>query len=556
MERLKRCILFLLLFISVAGHAQFRTAKAGFTRADTLRGALSPERSCYDVVFYDLDLRIDTAKQSIGGFNKIEFQVTKNTRLVQVDLFENMTISKILLDDSAEVTYRREYNAVFISFNKELEKNSLHTLTVYYHGSPLIGKMLPWDGGFKWTHDDNGKAWIGVACQGTGASLWWPNKDHQSDEPDSMRISISVPSDLMEVSNGRLRSKSEIRGGYTRYVWFVSYPVNNYDITINIADYRHLSDIHVYRNDTLTLDYYVLPYQVEKASKHFREVEPMLRCYEKYFGKYPFYRDGFKLVETPYLGMEHQSCIAYGNKYETGYSGSDYSGIGLDFDYIIVHESAHEWWGNAITSKDIADMWIHEGFATYAEVLFTECMYDSSTAAAYINAQKRHVRNDKPVIGPYDVNKEGSGDMYAKGSLMLNTLRHVTDNDSLWFMAILRLQEGFRYKTVTSKEIEDYFSRVLGKDLNLFFDQYLRNSGIPLLEVRVKSKLMNATTVEYRWKDVVKGFNMPVLFSPSDGTNAYIYPTEEWQQVELQQMPMSAFKITEDLFYVRIKIFN
>jgi aminopeptidase N len=547
-------LVFFLFFISFDCQCQLFDKDQLPTKADTLRGTLSAARSCYDVNFYHLDIRVDTAARSINGYNNILFTVTENTFLLQLDLFENMTIRNILLDDSVTVKFRREFNAVFIDFNTALVKGSQHSLTVYYGGQPVQGKLLPWNGGFKWTHDMDGNPWIVVACQGTGASLWWPNKDHQSDEPDSMLISVSVPSSLTEISNGRLRSKKELRGGYTRYEWFVSVPVNNYDVTLNIGNYSHFNDTYFNDNgDSLTLDYYVLPYNLIKAMKQFQEVKPILKCYEKFFGNYPFYADGYKLVETPYLGMEHQSCIAYGNDYETGYHGTDYSGIGLDFDYILVHETAHEWWGNSVTTKDIADMWVHEGFASYAEMLYTLCTNDSATAVAYANSQKRKVSNKKAVTGPYGVNKEGSGDMYSKGMLMLYTLSHIINNDSLWFSILKGIQKDFKYKTVTAKDIESYIESHAKMDLKLFFDQYLQQANLPTLEIHQKSNSF-PIVAEYRWSQCVPGFNMPLLINAGNQKPFFIYPEEKWKSIELTGEIKDAFAITQKLFYFNLQI--
>lgn len=523
--------------------AQLLKTEVTFTRADSLRGALSDERSCFDVIFYDLDLRVDTATKSISGVNRIFFKVTERTKRLQLDLFDNMKIRKVILDDTLEVPFTREFNAFFIDLKTPLAIDSKHTLTVSYGGSPVTGKMLPWDGGFNWTTDDEGNAWIVVACQGRGASLWWPLKDHQSDEPDSMRISISVPDGLTEVSNGRLRSKTPLRGGYTRYEWFVSYPINSYNVTVNIGKYAKFYDLYINGADTITLDYYVMPYNLDKAKKQFEEVKSMLKCFGQYFGKYPFQRDGYKLVESPYYGMEHQSCIAYGNQYRKSAS----------FDYIIIHESAHEWWGNAVSTKDIGDMWIHEGFGTYAEVLYVECMNDSAKAGAYANGLKKRIKNDVPVIGPYDVNSEGSGDMYPKGALLLNTLRHVLNNDAEWFSIIRGIQEKFSYVTTTSADIEQYISFRFGRDLSTVFNQYLRTTDIPVLEVRLTDK-KDPTMMEYRWTKTVPGFNMPLIINPSENNSAYITPADTWNKSRISQPLVDVFKKTGLLFYINVHI--
>ena len=333
-----------------------------FTHADTLRGMLTPERSCYDVKYYSLDVKVNPATQFISGSNTIQFLVDSAFDRMQIDLFSNMQIQNIVLDDSIIVPFLRDSNAIFVNLPKVLEKSTIHRVKVTYSGKPIVAKNPPWAGGFTWTNDSSGNPWVVVTCQGTGASLWLPNKDHQSDEPDSMSISVTVPKGLMDISNGRLRATTDLPDGWTRYDWFVSYPINNYNVTVNIGKYTHFADTYLSNGDTLTLDYYVLPANTEKARTQFLQVKTMLTAFEKYFGKYPFIRDGYKLVECPHNGMEHQSAVAYGNRYLQGYKGRASSEVGLKFDFIIVHESAHEWWGNSVTSKDVADMWIHESF--------------------------------------------------------------------------------------------------------------------------------------------------------------------------------------------------
>ncbi|HXH17982.1 MAG TPA: M1 family metallopeptidase [Chitinophagales bacterium] len=525
------------------------------TRADTLRGMLSPARVCYDVTYYDLTVKVIPDSQSIEGTTTMMFKAVDNFEIMQIDLFENMTISSILLNETP-VHYRREYNAVFVHTGT-VKKESSGILQVNYSGKPQIARKPPWDGGFVWEKDLEGHPWIAVACEGTGASLWWPNKDHLSDEPDSMKIHIIVPDTLVAVSNGRLTGERSAANGWKQYDWRVSYPINNYNVTLNIGKYVHFTDR--YRDnddDLLPLSYYVLPYNLERAKQHFEQVKPMMKCYERYFGKYPFSRDGYKLVETPYLGMEHQSAIAYGNGYAKGYAGMDYSGIGLDFDYIIVHETGHEWWGNAVSCSDIADLWIHEGFCTYSEALYVECLYGKETALAYVNAKKAYVENIEPVIGIYNINREGSPDMYNKGMLMLNTLRHVINNDSLWFSIIRGIIREFSYKTTTSRQIEDYISRNARMDLSYFFDQYLRHSKIPVFEYRLGKK---NKWLEYRWSADVPDFKMPMdvtLTTGYAGKTVFgrIYPTATWQKISLNLgKAKNAFKAAEDLFYVEVK---
>lgn len=480
-----------------------------FTLADSLRGNLTVYRSCYDIKFYHLDVKTDIANKSINGSNLFRFTATIDFKTLQFDLFENLTVEKVVYKNH-NLLYKRKFNAVFIEFPQTIKKGTLDEFTVYYSGKPTIAVNAPWDGGFVYSNDAAGKPWLTVACQGFGASSWWPNKDHQSDEVDSMEISVSVPKGLVDISNGRLRSVETTDTAYSKFNWFVSYPINNYCVTLNIGDYVHLSDAYTASSskDTLSLDYYVLREHLAKAKLYFNpEVKPMMSCFEHWFGKYPFYRDGYKLVETPYLGMEHQSAIAYGNKFNAGYSGRDLSGtgLGLTWDYLIVHESGHEWFGNNITSKDIADMWIHEGFTTYSEGLYVECKDGKEAGIKYLNGLRRNIANDKPIIGPYNVNAEGSKDMYFKGANLLMTIRSVISDDLLWLEILQGLNKEFGLKTTTTEAVVDFINKKAGKDLTSIFNQYLRHPSIPVLEY----KYLNTHKIAYHWVTDEKNFSMP-----------------------------------------------
>ncbi|MHB8337033.1 MAG: M1 family metallopeptidase [Ignavibacteriaceae bacterium] len=525
-----------------------------FAKADSLRGYLSPLRSCYDVTFYHLDISVDTSTKSIKGYNLIRFKVVNDFQKMQVDLFPNMKVDGIKFEDGTSLKYTRDYGAVFITLPRELKMNTYHQIIFYYSGKPQIAVNPPWDGGFIWTHDKEGNSWIEVTCQGTGASLWWPNKDHQSDEPDSMLLSITIPKGLEDISNGRLRSKIDLSSGQTQYNWFISYPINNYDVTLNIGKYSHFSDVHMSSDSSkLTLDYYVMPENLKIAKEHFKEVKTMLACYERYFGKYPFYRDGYKLIESSHNGMEHQSAVAYGNHYLLGYEGRASSEVGLKFDFIIIHESAHEWWGNSITSKDIANMWIHESFAAYAEALYVEYNWGRNASLEYINGKRQNVKNDKPIIGPYNVNHEGSGDMYDKGQLVLNTLRDVINNDSLWFGILKGIQKKYAYKTVDADDIINYINNATGTNYDYFFEQYLRYSKLPQLEIIVTKK-GTETSLKYKWNADVNDFRMPIKVTTSKDHFDFIYPTTKFQTMKLTDFDPKDFKIDKDEFFCGIKI--
>ncbi len=521
---------------------QSLSAQETTTRKDTLQGGLRAERTCYDVLRYDLNIKINIQDKSIVGYNGISFKVVSNTKKIQVDLFENMQVDSIVFN-SKKLNYKREFNAVFIDFPTNLNSGNEEKICFYYSGKPIVAKNAPWDGGFVFTKDKQGKPWVAVACQGTGASLWYPVKDSQSDEPDNgATIKVAVPNGLMDVSNGRLMGSEDLKNGYTRWDWEVKNPINTYDITVNIADFAHIHD----NLDDLDLDYYVLKENEVKAKSHFEEAKLMLTCFQSKFGTYPFKEDGYKLVETPYLGMEHQSAVAYGNKYKNGYLGSDLSGtgIGLLFDYITIHESGHEWFGNSITSKDIADMWIHEGFTMYTEVVYLECQFGAEKAQKYMNGMKQNVSNDEPIIGPFGVNKEGSGDMYYKGALLLNTLRHVIKNEDLWWKILLDYSNTFRHKIIDTATVINFFNTESGMDLTPIFNQYLRYTTIPELFIQI-----NKNKLEYRWNASEPNFNMPIDIKVN-GKQIRIQPTLEWHISNIKIKSLDEVEVLTNDFYV------
>ncbi len=514
-----------------------------FTRRDSLQGGLRPERTSFDVQRYDLNITLDPDKRHISGYNDITFKVVDNTARIQLDLFENMQVDSIVFNKK-KLKYTRDNDAVFITFPKALKKGKEEKLRFYYSGNPNVAKNAPWDGGFVFKKDSNGKHWVGVAVQGTGASLWFPVKDHQTDEPDrGASIKVAVPNGLMNVSNGRLTGKEDLKNGYTRWDWEVKNPINNYTITLNVADYAHIHD----NLNGLDIDYYVLKENEQKAKKHFEEVKPMLECFEAKFGKYPFYEDGYKLVETPYLGMEHQSAVAYGNGYKKGYMGMDMSmtGVGMLFDYITIHESGHEWFGNSITSKDIADMWIHEGFTTYSETVYVECRYGYDKAMQYINGQRANVMNDKPVIGIFGVNKTGSGDKYFKGSLMLNTIRHIVNDDAKWWAMLLKFSETYKKQIIDTETVVAFFNKESGINLTPVFDQYLRYKNIPILQLR-----MNGNRFEYRWKTDVANFTMPVEVTAA-GKSMRLNATNNWQSADTVIENIKSVEAARKKFFIK-----
>lgn len=494
-----------------------------FTKQDSLRGSITPERAWWDLTYYHLDISVDPSTKSIEGKNTVHYRVLEPNSVLQIDLQAPLAITKVT-QNGEELSVDLQGNAHFISLKKDQKKGSLQSLDVYYEGQPKEAIRAPWDGGFSWKKDDNGNDFVATSCQGLGASVWWPNKDHMYDEVDSMLISVRVPKALMEVSNGQLRSIEDHKDGTKTYHWFVNNPINNYGVNVNIGDYVHFYEDYKGENGILKMDYYVLKYNLEKAKKQFKDAPRMMEAFEHWFGPYPFYEDGYKLVEVPYLGMEHQSSVTYGNGFKNGYLGRDLSGTGwgLKFDFIIIHESAHEWFANNITYKDMGDMWIHESFTAYAESIFVEYFYGKKAGAEYVIGTRRGIQNDAPIIGPYDVNQSGSGDMYYKGANMLHTLRQWINDDDQWRQILRGLNETFYHQTVTTEQIENYISKTSGSDLSAFFDQYLRTTKVPNFEYEIKNQQL-----KYRWTNIVDDFEMPVKVSIS-GEELWLYPKADW----------------------------
>ncbi len=516
-----------------------------FSRADTLRGSNTPERAWWDAAFYELHVRINPADSSIVGHNTITYRIVGSRREMQIDLQQPLLVDSIV-QDGTDLSVRREGNALFVRLLSPQRVGTRKSISVYYHGKPTVALRAPWDGGFVWARDSLGNQWIATANEGLGASVWWPNKDIYSDEPDSQRVAITVPDPIVNVSNGRLRSTRSNGDGTTTYEWFVKNPINNYNVAVNAGNYAHFSDEYRGEKGRLTLDYWPLAYHLDTAKKHFQQVKPVLQCFEHWFGPFPWYEDGFKLVETPHLGMEHQSAIAYGNHYLNGYRGRDRSqtGRGLKWDFIIVHEAAHEWWGNNVTMSDAADMWIHESLADYAEGLYTECQQGPEAGAEYIIGKRAGISNDRPIVGIYGLNHEGSGDMYDKGGNMLHTIRQLVNDDARWRSVLRGINETFARQTVSGKQIEDYMSRNARLDLAKVFDQYLRTTMVPVLEYKISGE-----TLSYRWANVVPGFAMPVKVTLSPGTFRFIQPIETWLTTPVRLTRREDFRVDEN-FYV------
>ena len=521
-------VVFLLTSSNLAGQALFADHE-NFTRQDTLRGSITPERAWWDLNYYHLEIAVNPKTRFIKGKNTIHYTILTSYQTLQIDLQSPMKLTKAI-QDGEELDVLLEGNAHFIKLKKAQNRiGSIEVIEIFYEGQPREAINAPWDGGISWKKDSNGIDFIASSCQGLGASVWWPNKDHMYDEVDSMRISVNVPKHLMNISNGRLQSIEEKGDETNTFNWVVTNPINNYGVNINIGDYVHFSEVYQGEKGPLDMDYYVLRDHLGKAIVHFTDAPKMMEAFEHWFGPYPFYEDSFKLVEVPYLGMEHQSSVTYGNQFKKGYLGRDLSGTGwgLKFDFIIIHESGHEWFANNITYKDAADMWIHEGFTAYSENLFLDYYYGTKAASEYVIGTRSSIRNDKPIIGVYNVNSEGSSDMYYKGANMLHTLRQLINDDDKWRQILRGLNTEFHHQTVTTKQIETYISDESGLNLAAFFDQYLRDTRIPTLEYR-----LGDTHISYRWTQVVNGFEMPIEIEVSK-EKKWLYPTKEWQEIEL-----------------------
>lgn len=544
----KKTLLSTLLF---AFAAQFCAAQApAFTHDDTLRGSITPQRIWWDLTFYDLKVKVNPANKSISGSNEIRYKVLTANQELQIDLQPPLVLERAEQDGQTLDVKKAGKNAYFIQLKKPQPVGSRQALTVWYSGVPKEAVNAPWDGGFSWSKDEAGKPFVATSCQGLGASVWWPCKDHSYDEPDSQAIAITVPNGLMDVSNGRLRRTIENSDGTRTFQWFVSNPLNNYGVNVNIADYVHFEDSYAGEKGALSLNYYVLPANLDKAKTQFQQVKLMLKAFEHWFGPYPFYEDGYKLVEVPYLGMEHQSSVTYGNHYRNGYLGMDLSktGWGLKWDFIIVHESGHEWFANNITYRDIADMWVHESFTNYSEGLYTEYHFGKAAGAAYILGCRALIENRSPIVGIYGVNSEGSTDMYYKGSNMLHTIRQIVDNDEKWRSMLRGLNRDFYHQTVDGSQVESYIIQQSGKKIQKVFDQYLRHTAIPVLEYRLKKG-----QVEYRWTNCIEGFDMPVKATLSKGKYEFIYPTTEWKTSPCKLSKKGSFGVDENFYVTTLK---
>lgn len=548
------------LALAPATWGQLSNTDKAFTRADTLRGSIGPDRAWWDAVYYDVSVRPDFHRRTIAGRTIIAFDAVAEGRRMQIDLQQPLTVDSIVMEASVfqagsiavtdrPVEFTRDGDVIWIELPQPMKAGEASTVTIHYHGEPRTASNPPWDGGWIWRKDDRGTPWMSVACQGLGASAWYPCKDHQSDEPQrGASLRITAPDSLQAIGNGRLRSKERNGDGTTTWNWQVTSPINTYNLVPYIGRYAHWSTVHPGLDGPLDCDFWVLAANEAAAREQFAQVPGMLRCFEEWLGPYPFYVDGYKLVEAPHLGMEHQSAVAYGNQYRNGYLGMDLSGTGhgMAWDYILVHESGHEWFGNSISTADIADMWVHEGFTMYTEVLHTECLLGREAADAYCRGIRRNIRNDRPLIGPYGVNEEGSGDMYPKGANLLHTIRAIV-GDSTFKSMLLEMNRRFRHRIITSAEVEGFMIGFDGRTRALLhrsiFDQYLRSTKVPVLEWGMrKGRLM------CRWANGVPGLQMPVIFEAGSRTILVSGVTADWTTVDARAGRRATVRIDPNLY--------
>jgi aminopeptidase N len=521
--------------------AQTSQTPAEPTHANILRGEYGPYRANNDLLYYHLNVHVDPEKKFLSGKNSIRFKMLQDGTRIQLDLQEPLKVDKILLGETP-LKYERDSGAVFVDFTETLRAGRQYTIDFYYSGNPVSTGRF---GGITFQKDPAGRTWVNTACEGQGASIWWPNKDQWRDEVEGMEISVEIPNGLVDASNGKFVSKTDLGDGYTRWDWAVHYPINNYDVSLNIGAYEHFSD----KLGDLPLDFYALPEDLEKAKSQFAQAKGMLEAYQHYFGEYPFKKDGYKLIQAPYSGMEHQSAVTYGNRFINGYGGRDWTGVGISpkFDFIIIHESAHEWFGNAITAADRSDMWIHEAWATYLEALYVEYRWGKEDGLKYLNGYKTKVRNLKPIVAQRSVNQAPPEDQYFKGALFINTLRSMVNDDKKWLAFLHDFFQHFKYRNVMTEDVVQYFNEKLGMNLTPVFDEYLRHTALPVLELKFDEA---AGAVSYRWKADETAFAMPVRVGASDHWEI-VKPTAEWQTMKTP-LKKDEFQVATDLYYVAV----
>jgi aminopeptidase N len=511
-------------------------------RTAELRGGYDRFRANNDLLHYALSVRVDPDKKFLTGRNRVRFRMLADDTRIRLDLYANLAVDQVLMGTTA-LAVERELNAVFITFPETLRKGRTYEIDFHYSGTPLeTGRF----GGIAFRKDPAGRHWINTACEGEGSSIWWPSKDQWRDEVDSMDLSVEVPNPLVDVSNGRFMGKKDLGDGYTRWDWRIHYPINSYNVSLNIGAYEHFGE----KMGDLTLDYWVLPENVAKAKAQFVQTRPMLEAFEHYFGEYPFPKDGFKLIEVPYSGMEHQSAVTYGNRFANGYLERDWTGVGIStkFDFIIIHESGHEWFGNAVSAADVSDMWIQEGWTTYLECLYVERLFGAADGLKYTNAYKTKIQNRTPIITERGLHRSPPQDMYFKGALFLHTLRGVVNDDEVWWKLIRDFYQANKYKNIMTEDVVAFFNARLKRDLTPVFNQYLRRTAVPTLELDFAT---TRGSVRYRWKADEPGFNMPVKAGRADAWQV-LSPTTEWNTMATT-IGKDDFQVATDLYYVVVE---
>lgn len=460
----------------------------------------SQKRDCFDVTWYHLDIQINPTERALSGEVEIKGIATGALDTIQIDLAEALTVKKVVFEgDNTAVPFVRKASCFLVKVPEKLAHAPSFTVKVAYEGAPQVSKRPPWAGGMVWKKDKNGKPWVGVACETEGGSLWFPCKDANYDEPDSVLAQFSIAdTGVMIVSNGQLVGEEHTAGRYSS-TWKVSYPINVYDITFYVGDFRKISD--EYRSKvtgkTLSLDFYVLPGNVYRATDHYAQTKPIIAAYELLYGPYPWYRDGFKLVESPYAGMEHQTAIAIGTSYKKEIEGK--------VSYIILHETGHEWFGNSVTAADLADVWLQEGFTTYGESLYLEKDMTNSAADKQLLMYRLFIKNKYPMVGPYGRKyfDYHDGDVYTKGAWLLKTLRTQINDDATFFKLLRTWYAENAYHLVRSEDFIEMVGQITGKDYNWLFDQYLHRNDVPVLEYNFTKD----HTLLYRWTHTGENFD-------------------------------------------------
>jgi len=514
------------------------------TPNNNLIGNLNENRSSYRVSFYDINIDFDIDHKSLAGFVTIKAESIRDLNKLQIDLAENLNIKKITYENK-ELSFSREFDAILIDFNSTIVKGSIFEFTVFYDGIPQSADNPPWAGGFTWSKDKNGRDWIAVSCEGEGARIWWPNKDHITAEGDSVRMKYTVPSNTVAVGNGKLRNIIT-KNNKSTYEWFVGNPINNYNISVQIGNYVAVQDTFI-KDDTIhNMNHYVLDYNKELASNYFTQSKEVIRFYEKYFGDYQWYEDGYKLIEVPYLGMEHQSAVTYGNGFSiyNGVRSKSWPMYGV-IDPLIIHETGHEWFGNSVTASDPTHIWIHEGLQVYSEAIYFEDKFKSyEVGVHYLNTLKNRIVNEVPIVGNENENHWAlHGDTYMKGAWVMHTLRSTINDDKSWFEILKEFMEENAKGFVNTRDFFDKVNEITGDDYWYFAEQYFYSSAQPELEY-----YQTDNEFFYRWNNVNENFSMPIDLL-INGSSTRVFPTKKFKSFNISKH--SQIEVMEWKYYVK-----